>query len=285
VAEAGPASGEPLFLFHGFGASRLCLHPDEGICERLGVRLIAVDRPGIGLSDAVPSRQVIDWADDVRYLADVLGLSRFGVLGWSAGGAYALAVGAAMASRVKTIGVISGVAPARGQDRFGGSPLPIRVAEWLNRVAPAISLAALRRVQNRIRHGYPALLAWSTRWLSPADRELIAIPEIAETLRTSALEAFRGGSDGIAADAASFAADWGFRLHDVSVPVQLWHGEQDTIVPADTARHNARLLPQASLVTFRDDGHLLYFRRWQGILQWSIAAGAASHKGQIPHPV
>jgi pimeloyl-ACP methyl ester carboxylesterase len=150
-----------------------------------------------------------------------------------------------------------------------------------------MTVAALRRVENRLRHQYPALLESIGRWLPPADRELIAIEEVAETLRVSALEAFRQGAAGVAADAATFAADWGFRLGDVTVPVQLWHGERDRMVPVGAARHNAALLPYASLLSFSDDGHLLYFGRWREILERSIApgAGAASEPGEIGHPV
>lgn len=270
VAEAGPAAGRPVLFFHGFGASRLCLSPDETLCDRLDARVIAVDRPGIGLSDPLPPRKVADWADDVRDLADELGLARFAVIGWSAGGSFALAAGAVLGERVTSLGIISGVAPGRGPEGFGGMRLPLRVAQWMSRVAPALTRLAFRQVERRLRRDWPGLLQSSTRWLPPADRELIAIPEIAETLRISALEAFRQGTVGMELDAAAQSREWGFRLADVTVPTRFWHGDSDTAVPPDAARHNARLVPRSSLSILPGEGHLLCFRRWPEILQHAI---------------
>ena len=53
-----------------------------------GIRIIAPDRPGLGLSTRLPGRQIADWPNDVRELADALGIARFAVIGISGGGPY-----------------------------------------------------------------------------------------------------------------------------------------------------------------------------------------------------
>ena len=93
-ADLGDAGGTPVFYFHGFPSSRLEACMVEEHARRLGVRLLAVDRPGYGLSDDLPGRTIPDWPDDVVALADALGLERFAVVGSSGGGPYAIACAA-----------------------------------------------------------------------------------------------------------------------------------------------------------------------------------------------
>jgi pimeloyl-ACP methyl ester carboxylesterase len=71
------------------------------------VRLIAVDRPGIALSDRVPGRRLLNWATDIEILADVLHLSRFAILGWSAEAPHALACASLVPERVVALGLAS----------------------------------------------------------------------------------------------------------------------------------------------------------------------------------
>lgn len=84
--DVGDPDGTPLLYFHGFGSTRLIRHPDDSIAARLGIRLLAVDRPGIGLSTSRPGRALLDFSADVAHLADTIGLDRFGVVAWSGGG-------------------------------------------------------------------------------------------------------------------------------------------------------------------------------------------------------
>src|SRR3712207_3027181 len=77
----------------------------------LGIRLLAVDRPAIGLSDPQPRRTLLAWPRDIREMADALGIQRFSVLGWSGGGPYALACAYAMPDRIVAAGLVSAPAP------------------------------------------------------------------------------------------------------------------------------------------------------------------------------
>src|SRR4051812_21982958 len=90
-ATYGDPAGRPILLMHGYPDSRLTRHPDDSLTASLGVRLIVPDRPGIGLSAFRPARSVLERVADIAALADGLSLERFAVLGWSAGGPYALA--------------------------------------------------------------------------------------------------------------------------------------------------------------------------------------------------
>ena len=98
--EYGPPDGKPLFYFHGTPSSRKDWPAlgNQGLPEKLGVRVIVADRPGMGLSDFQPERRIADWPADVVALADTLELERFSVLGYSGGGPYAVACAHTMAS-------------------------------------------------------------------------------------------------------------------------------------------------------------------------------------------
>lgn len=99
-AEYGAEDGRPIFFFHGSQSSRFERHPDDSIAVRNNARVIVVDRPGHGLSDFQPGRTILDGPADIVELADGLGLDRFGVMGMSAGGPYALACGLLIPDRL-----------------------------------------------------------------------------------------------------------------------------------------------------------------------------------------
>src|SRR4051794_21573686 len=110
-AEYGDPTGRPVMLCHGFGDSRLTRNPDDALTAALGVRLIILDGPGIGLSDFKPARSILDVVDDIVLLADELDLGRFALFGWSGGGPHALACAYRFPDRVTTVGVACGFAP------------------------------------------------------------------------------------------------------------------------------------------------------------------------------
>lgn len=98
-AEYGDSGGSPVFFLHGQPGSRLGRHHDESIATGLGARIVAVDRPGYGLSDYQSGRRLVDWPADVVALAEALNLGRFAVASVSNGGPYALACAALVPER------------------------------------------------------------------------------------------------------------------------------------------------------------------------------------------
>ena len=55
VDDRGDPDGVPVLFVHGTPDTRVARHPDDGIARALGIRLIAVDRPGLGGSDVDPT--------------------------------------------------------------------------------------------------------------------------------------------------------------------------------------------------------------------------------------
>ena len=83
--------GKPIIYFHGTSSSRLEVKLLEKLASDFNLQLIGVDRPGYGLSTFKARKTLQEFNSDINCLAQQLGFSRFGVLGWSGGGAFALA--------------------------------------------------------------------------------------------------------------------------------------------------------------------------------------------------
>ncbi|KAJ4349780.1 uncharacterized protein N0V89_008398 [Didymosphaeria variabile] len=80
-----PVPHTSVFYFHSFASSRKEAKIWHTAAAKLGVRLVAPDRPGLGNSSFQPSRTFLDWPKDVIALADHLKIQTFYVMGWSGG--------------------------------------------------------------------------------------------------------------------------------------------------------------------------------------------------------
>lgn len=252
--EYGAPGGDPVFYFHGWPGSRLDFAANDTAAAAAGLRVIAVDRPGMGGSDLLRGRRVLDWPADVAALADALGIERFAVLGFSFGGPYARACAFALPERVRLAVLVSSSGPPEDPD-LGARllPRPIRLA-----------LALARR---------SAVMALPFAWLNERqaraaarDAGLEGRDEVAATMAASAVESFHSGLRGAAGDLAAVAHGDGFRLEDITTDVQIWHGKLDTSDPPATARSQERRIPNASARYVEDGGHLILFSHAAEIL-------------------
>jgi pimeloyl-ACP methyl ester carboxylesterase len=259
-AEYGAADGRPIFVFHGSPGARLQVRVAHAPALARGVRVIAPDRPGLGLSTRSAGREIADWPDDVRELADALGVERFAVVGISGGGPYAAACAWGLPGRITRAGIISGVA-ANGSGLGDGLRRPHRLmlnlvlkTPWLMRPLMTAGAAPSRRFPERIFERVRALSP-------PVDRAILHRPEVAACLIAGLREAFRNGGQGTADDLLLVARPWTFRVEEIRVPVRLWHGEADPVVPVAMGRHVARAIPRCRAEFIPGGGHFLVFDR------------------------
>jgi pimeloyl-ACP methyl ester carboxylesterase len=262
-AEFGPAGGRPILWLHGTpGARRQIPEAARLAAQEVGVRFVGVDRPGTGLSTSHLYESILDHIGDLRIVVDELGFGEFGIIGLSGGGPYALAAAYAMPDRVKVVGVLGGVAPARGDDAVRGPLVPPL------RLPLGIVLTALVRALRPV--GHPALDLYA-RLSPPGDREVFARPEIKAMFIDDLSDAgrrLRGPID----DVILFTRDWGFSLRDVRVPVKWWHGDADHIVPLAHGRHAVDLIPDAELFVRPGESHLGGLGAAEEVLETLLAA-------------
>jgi pimeloyl-ACP methyl ester carboxylesterase len=241
-AEYGVPEGKALFYF---GASRLEASFLAEPATQAGVRLIGIDRPGMGLSDFQAGRQLLDWPADVVELADGLQLDRFAVVGTSGGGPYALACAYKMPERLTACGVVSGVGPVRLRF-YQRLPLLLIPMMWV-----------MGRFFHDKAQARKALLRFTGSW-PESDRQSLLLPDISEHFATFMVEAFRQGARGLTYDTLlGEGRPWGFKLEDIDFPrVHLWHGELDPDVPLAMGQAVASQLPSCQATFYPEEGHL-----------------------------
>jgi len=98
--------GTPVVYFHGTASSRLEIQLLKQLTTQ-NLKLIAVDRPGYGLSTYKPRKNLQDFNKDLNFLTNHLDLPQFNVLGWSGGGIFALSYITYFPQRIKQ-GIIIG---------------------------------------------------------------------------------------------------------------------------------------------------------------------------------
>lgn len=260
-AEYGVQGGKPLFVLHGSPGCRLQVRAAHGPAVARGIRIIAPDRPGLGLSTRKPGREIADWPDDVRELADALGLARFAVIGISGGGPYAAACAWRLPGRLTRVGIVSGVAPGAGPNladglrRHGHGVFNLILSTpWLMGAVLALGATPLRRFPEHVFARVQALAP-------PVDQPILRRPAVAAALTAGLREAFRNGGQGAADDLLLLMRPLTFCLGEIEVPVRLWHGEADGIVPVGMGRYLAEALPGCRAEFIPGGGHYLVFDR------------------------
>ena len=253
--EYGRPDGKPVFYFHGFPSSRLEARLADGAAARTGVRLIAVDRPGFGLSDFKRGRTLGDWPDDVIELADALWLERFAVLGVSGGGPYAAACAWKIPQRVSAAGIVCGLGPVDSPRAVQGLSRALRLGFFLLRRARVLVGPFCRIATWAVRRHTQGFYARVAATVAAPDQAVLARPEVQETLVQSFREAVYHGAAACARELRLYSRHWGFELRDVSARVYLWHGEHDRIVPCAVGRYVAQSIPGCHARFYPDDGH------------------------------
>ncbi len=249
-AEYGAPEGKPVFYFHGFPSSRLdwpTFDARAAAAAKLNARIIAVDRPGTGLSDFKRGRELLDWPDDVIELADALQLDRFAVLGISGGGPYAAACAFKIPKRLTATVIVCGMAPSEAPG----------VKEGISWFLPGQSPEVRRQILTGLAHGIDQFESQMKQAYPEGhpDRVMLDQPERVLVLMDALREAFRSGIDGVDQDAALYARPWRFQLQDITAEVHLWHGELDLNVPTSAGRYVADTIPNCHAKFLPDEGH------------------------------
>jgi pimeloyl-ACP methyl ester carboxylesterase len=240
-----PEAPVSVFYFHGFGSSRLEARLCHATALQRNVRVVALDRPGFGLSDPLAEPRITAVAADVAAVADELGIPAFALLSVSTGGPFALATAARLPERVRGVALVSSPAPYAASGGSRDMDLRARVfLIWLPRFLP-FALGPIYDRLSRLSDRDPqGLLRLVAAWLPSSERRAFTSPEIAEVFMDASYEAFRSGTAGAIAEHHLLARDWGFAPAEVRAPVWLWHGETDTASPPAMARWLASSLPK-----------------------------------------
>lgn len=249
-AEYGELSGTPVLLFHGTPGSRFQGELSQELSQDKGIRLIVVERPGYGNSDAKPGRTLLEWCEDIRQLLGELQLEKVAIIGVSGGGPYALACSALMGDAIHRTVVVSGMGQLETEESMSHISEEERMLIQAAQYAPEQMAAQIAQI-----HENPEALASSaSEHLPDYDKSLITSETIKRFLK-SLKEATRS-AEGMISDYKIFAQPWGFAPEEIRVPVTFFHGNEDTTVSIYHSEKLASKIENADLKILEGAGHL-----------------------------
>ena len=272
VLTGGAEDGYPLLL-HGGTPSAAAPYDrlDEAFVEA-GLKLVTYSRPGYGGSTprdiSVGEPRIADDVPDSLAVVDHLGIDEFVTLGWSGGGPRALACAALAPDRCRAAATLAGVAPydAEGLDWLAGMG-PENVEDFGMAVqGPEVYEAFLEKTIPPLFEATPDQLVESFGGLvTPVDAAFIT-GDFADYLSRVFGRAGAQGVIGVRDDALAIVAPWGFGLDDLTVPVAVWQGRQDAMVPFSHGEWLAANVAGATPHLFEEEGHLSLFAQIEAIL-------------------
>lgn len=201
-AEYGTPQGKPVFFFHGNPSSRLGGRLLDEAANEINVRIIAIDRPGIGLSDFKPGRQYLDWPDDVTELADTLRVDRFAILGISSGAPHTLACAYKIPDRLSAVAIVSGPCPFNVLVATEDMNMAWRIRVLAGQKAPWLVRLFFGIIARSARNDPVGAISRTLGGLPEPDQVVMARLEVAQWSGDSLREAFRSGSSGATWDYA-----------------------------------------------------------------------------------
>jgi pimeloyl-ACP methyl ester carboxylesterase len=286
-AEYGDPTGVPIFGLHGTPGSRLMFGLAHPIALELGIRLVAPERPGFGISTYQPGRTLASYAFDIADFADALGIQRFAVAGISGGGPYATACAAFLPDRVSALGLVSPVGPMAGEEK----PPSIGKGHYFAfRVTPRMPpLLAAAFVFGRYAFLYApnAIYGFIMGRASPSDWKILSRGEVRRNLLQGVAEGCRPGIGAGMQEMGIFSRPWNVPFQAITAPTFLWQGMADRNVSVAASLSLAELVPNCRTRRIENAGHYWIFDNIAEVLQTlagaaggrTVAAGASS--GQL----
>jgi pimeloyl-ACP methyl ester carboxylesterase len=271
-AEFGEPRGLPVLAIHGTPGSRYMFALTDQAARDRGLRVIAPERPGYGLSDYYRRDLLADTAADLVAFADALSLDRFALIGVSGGGPHAMAAAASMPDRIRLLALISPVGPiADCYRRISMSSFHRLVFTRVGRSNRACA-SFFWSLRNLIRWAPGVAHAGLMRRVTLSDRAILTHAEVRANLRAALFEGLRPGIKGALQDLRLFCGPWNLPLAEIDVPTIVWQGSDDTIVPPQAAYHLAESLPNCRLDIEQGAGHYWVFAQFGRVLDAVQAA-------------
>ena len=271
--EAAEPAGPVLLAHHGTPGSGRFHRTEVEAAQRLGARLVTYSRPGYAGSTPQPDRSVADAAADVAALLDALGADRFGTYGVSGGGPHALACAALLPERCVAAATVAGVGPNDAPDlEFMDGMGPGNMEEF------GTAIDGRERLEPFLRDEAAGLASVTPELLREAaaphlsDVDAAALTgELAEHMHATIAGGLAPGIDGWTDDDLAFVKPWGFDVGAITVPVSVWQGDRDLMVPGAHGRWLCANVAGAEPHLLEQEGHLTLFANRIGDIQaWLV---------------
>ena len=265
--EWGDVAGAPVLFCTGAGTSS-ALGFGAGAVRARGVRLVAIDRAGLGLSAPDPDKSFASWSRDVAAVLAALGHARAPVVGFSQGGPFAVALaGAGLASALALVAATDELAHPSMRPRLHADVAGLVAAIAADRAGFEAAFASRVDADGM----WQLVRAMS----APEDRAIYDEPAFAAAYRAALEEGFAQGPAGYVRDLVLASSPWPVAPEAIDVRADLWYGARDTS-PVHSPDHGATLarrFPRARLHQLAGEGAALLWTRADDILAALLSRG------------
>ncbi|MEZ5017386.1 MAG: alpha/beta hydrolase [Flavipsychrobacter sp.] len=261
-AEYGASNGIPILYFHGGQESRLSSIFMDSVAKKLGIRIIAPDRPGVGLSTYQPERKFLDWSSDVNELLDSLGISQCSIFGLSGGAPHVLSCLYNNPERIINASIVSGATPYNYKSSLKGMWFPVKLLhlfaskkndKTLRKYIKKDSESLVYKPEKRIKQ--------FQKYLPIPDKELMkSNPKYGWSFIDGSKESYKQGIDGVVQEWKLYVRDWGYDLEKITTHVTLWYGDKDKMAPISRGQYYYKTLPSSTLYIIENEAHFSLIR-------------------------
>lgn len=273
--EYGDPQGRAVLTLHGVPACGAGFAWADEPARARGLRILAPDRPGVGLSSRADGGFTIaSEAGRMDRFREALGLDRVAVWGYSGGGPYAAACGALLGDRVTAVAITSGMGQIGEWATAADFAKTDRQMLDLSTRHPGVARIIMGTTGRLARISPKSAMKSFEGELGEADRAVV--PRLGEPAEVMALftQAFLRGARGVVDDYRAINGPWGVDLASITAPVTIWQGDADTMVPLRHAEELATRIPGAELHVWEGEGHLGTITHVEEILDWLAATSA-----------
>tara|TARA_Y100000590_G_C15712321_1_gene1010701 strand:- start:1755 stop:2624 length:870 start_codon:yes stop_codon:yes gene_type:complete len=242
----------PIFYFHGWPGSRLELENvpvDEKDCY-----IIALERPGYGISDPIPKFKILDWPKIVIEIAEKLKIKKFSIIGVSGGAPFALACAYLIKNNsLKSVAIVCGLAPKKAKGMNKGR---VGMLMYYGK-KPILSWFLLNFIRGRLMKSdlENNFIRWKKKIPLPkSDSKLFTLNRGIKLIQNFK-EALKHGTTGVHRDAQLYAKDWEFNLRDIKKKIYIWHGAKDLTVPVTASNYFKSKIKNNEIFIKPNEGH------------------------------
>ncbi|KAI8914282.1 chitin synthase-domain-containing protein [Gorgonomyces haynaldii] len=228
--------------------------------QGLDLRVIVVERPGLGLSTPVDNLSFLSFSQDLAHFLDALEIQDVLLIGYSAGGPFSIAFAYKYPHRVRRMAIVSSVSPRIGIKAYFGMPMMYKLAWFSTKHLHSLLSVVCKMNEEECLKDPVGHFREGLKLQCESDRRIQVVPEIQQLFIDSEMElASRHQYPAICYEFTLWGQDWGFQLSDIKHPhISVWHGALDSGTTIQMGRHIASEIG-CPIFEFSDLGHMLLF--------------------------
>jgi pimeloyl-ACP methyl ester carboxylesterase len=277
----GVDDGSPVILMHSAPGSHKWLLEKDFIAEKLGLRLIAFDRPGYGESDFIKLNSFKELNPILIKLLSHLNLDKVNLLGCSTGCAYSLAFADEHPQKVNNLTLVSSVSPLNLECLSSDMSRINRFPFYLVHKSPKLAFMILDRTLKLLKnkpHIYKRLISRIQLLMSPVDKEKIKTKFTEESNFLHAAYGLQKGPNQLINEIKLLSTNWGINFSKIDSPITFFHGLEDTLMPVSNCRQMSESLNCIEFKIIKNAGHFLLDDKniWESVLKTFVKNKQAS---------